>query len=274
MKIYDCHIHSDNSVDGKNSVDEICQTSIEKGITAITITDHATPMPEGVTDYEHIEKCVKEARLAAEKYKDKLLVLVGAEREDEYPPDFRERFYDFDLDCILGSAHSKPTMSNYFAEYGYRDIKECSKDAPIELVAQTVKKYYHRLADIAYYADVDVITHLTFMFRYINGYNNRGLSIEPFYPEIDNILKGVIETGKALEINTSGKALSWNQFMPDAQILKRYFNMGGRIITLGSDAHKKENIAIAFDEAIKMLKEIGFTTGSYYIKRERKEYVL
>lgn len=274
MKIYDCHIHSIHSIDGTSSVDNICKTAIEKGITAITITDHATPMPQGVTNYEHIENCVKEARIAAEKYKDDLLVLVGAEREDEYPADYRERFYDFDLDCVLGSAHSKPTFREYFPQYSYRDIKECSAEAPKELIAQVVKKYYLRLAEIAYYADVDVITHLTFLFRYINGYNHRGLEIEAFYPEIDNILKGVIETDKALEINTSGKALEWNQFMPTADILKRYYNMGGRIITLGSDAHKKENIAVAFSEATKMLKEIGFTHGSYFVKRKRNEYKL
>lgn len=274
MKIYDCHIHSEFSIDGKDSIDEICKTAIEKGATAITITDHALPMPEGVTNYTHIENCVKAAREIAPKYKDKLLVLVGAERDDEYPAEYRERFYDFDLDCVLGSAHSKPTFSNYFAEYGYKDIKDCSVDAPKELLAQVVKKYYHRLTKLAFYADVDVITHLTFLFRYINGYNKRGLEIEPFYPEIDNVLKGVIETGKALEINTSGKALEWNQFMPNAEILKRYHDMGGRIITLGSDAHKKENIAFAFTEAIKMLKDIGFTHGSYFVKRERKEYKL
>ena len=274
MKIYDCHVHSDNSVDGRSSVDEICKTAIEKGITAITITDHATPKPAGVTDYAHIKNSIKEARIAAEKYKGKLMVLAGAEREDEYPADFREDFYDFDLDCVLGSAHSKPTLREYFPDSGFRDILACSKSSPLEFVSEVVRKYYQRLADITYYADVDVITHLTFMFRYINGHNKRSLSVEPFYPEIDNILKGVIEREKSLELNTSGKALEWNQFMPDAEILKRYYNMGGRFITIGSDAHKKENIAVGFSEAAKMLKEIGFTHGSYYVKRKRYEYEL
>lgn len=274
MKIYDCHIHSDNSIDGKSSVDEICKAAIEKGATLITITDHATPMPKGIDNYCHIENCVKEARIAAEKYRGKLTVLVGAEREDKYPADFRERFYDFDLDCVLGSAHSKATFSEHFPDCGYIDILECSKSAPLEFIEEVVRKYYHRLSEITYYADVDVITHLTFLFRYINGHNKRGLSIDPFHSEIDNILKGVIEREKSLEINTSGKALLWNQFMPDAEILKRYYKMGGRNITIGSDAHKKENIAVAFSEAIKMLKEIGFTRGSYYVKRERKEYQL
>ena len=72
MKIYDCHIHSNNSVDGKSSIDEICKTAIEKGAKLITITDHATPKPIGVVGYTHIENSIKEARIAAEKYKDNL----------------------------------------------------------------------------------------------------------------------------------------------------------------------------------------------------------
>lgn len=274
MNIYDCHIHSEFSIDGCSSIDEICETAINKGAKAITITDHTLPMPKGVTNYDHIEACVDAVKKSKDKYKDKLLLLVGAERDDEYPAKYRERFYDFDLDCILGSAHSQPTFKNHFKECGYKDIKDCSKIASKEFIGQVVKKYYFRLADMAYYADVDVITHLTFLFRYINGYFHRGLSVELFYEDIDNVLKGVIETEKALEINTSGKALLWNQFMPDAQILKRYYNMVGRAITIGSDAHKADSVAFSFDEAIKMLKEIGFTHGNYFEKRKRKEYEL
>jgi len=270
MKIYDCHIHSDNSVDGKNSVDEICKTAIAKGVTSITITDHATPMPAGIDDYSHIENCVKEARIAAEKYKDQLLVLVGAEREDKYPADFRERFYDFELDCVLGSAHSKATFYEHFPDSGYIDILDCSKSASIEFIKEVVRKYYHRLTEIAYYADVDVITHLTFLFRYINGYNNRGLETELFYPEIDNILKGVIERGKSLEINTSGKALSWNKFMPDAEILKRYYNMGGRFITIGSDAHNCENLGQGIEKGIDIAKICGFKYYTIFENRKPK----
>lgn len=274
MQIFDCHIHSEFSIDGRNSIDEICETAIAKGATAITITDHALPMPKGVTNYTHIENCVKEVRTAAQKYKDELIVLVGTERDDEYPPEFRERFYDFDLDCVLGSAHSEPTFKKYFSETPYRSLKKCAGVADMELLNQVVIKYYERLSALSYYADVDVITHLTFPFRYINGLYNREMEIEPYFTNMDEVLRGVIQTGKALEVNTSGKATNWGEFMPNAEILKRYYDMGGRIITLGSDAHKKENIAIAFTEATQMLKEIGFTHGSFFVKRERKEYEL
>lgn len=274
MNIYDCHIHSEFSIDGKDSIDKICETAIEKGLTAITITDHALPMPEGVTDYEHIFKCFDEVKKAREKYKDRLLVLAGVERDDEYPPEYCEPFYNLDLDCILGSTHSEPTFKEYFSDCGYKSLKYCAHIADFDFLRQVIEKYYFRVANMAYYADVDVITHITFPFRYINGYANRGMDIEGFSPNIDDVLDGIIKTGKSLELNTSGKAIAWNEFMPDKEILKRYYKLGGRNITLGSDAHKASNIAIAFDEAFVMLKELGFTHGSYFVKRKRCEYEL
>ena len=104
MKLYDCHIHSEYSIDGKDTIEDIINTAIKKGVSAITITDHALPFHPDYKNYEHIKKSTDETKRLAEKYKDKILVLSGVERDDEYPPDYLEPFYDFNLDCILGSA--------------------------------------------------------------------------------------------------------------------------------------------------------------------------
>ena len=274
MQIYDCHIHSVFSFDGNDTVDEIVKAAIKKGAKAITITDHTLPQKDIYEPYEHIKLSAQKAKEAAIKYKDEILVLAGAERGDAYAADVIEPFYDFDLDLISGSVHSDPVIEEYFPNPVITSLKYCTQDTDIEFLKQFVKKYYFKLCDLTYRGDVDVITHLTFPFRYINGRNNIGLDISLFYKEIDEILDGIIQTDKALEVNTSGKAEKWNEFMPNADILKRYFKMGGRNILLGSDAHKKENIAVGFLDALSMLKEIGFTHGSYYVKRKRKEYIL
>ncbi len=274
MFLYDCHTHSEFSVDGTDSIEEIVKSAISKGLNAITITDHSLPQPENYAPYEHISKSVEGAKEMAKKYRGKILVLSGVERDDEYPPEFREPFYELDLDCVLGSTHTEPIFKTYFPELNYKSLKYCADKVDIDVLENVVKKYYQRLSGMAYYADVDVITHLTFPFRYINGYAKRGMDIEKFYPDIEEVLKGVVETEKSLEINTSGKATAWNEFMPNAEILRTYFDMGGRNITIGSDAHRKENIAVGFRDAVAMLREIGFTNGSYYVKRKRKEYIL
>lgn len=274
MQIYDCHIHSVFSFDGKNTVDEIVEEAIAKGAKAVTITDHTIPQSDAYKPYEHIKLSAQKAKEAAQKYKDKILVLSGAERGDAYSADVREPFYDFNLDIISGSVHSDPVIEEYFLNPPITSLKYCTKDTDIEFLKEFVKKYYFKLSDLARRGDVDVITHLTFPFRYINGRNNIGLEIGLFYNEIDEVLDSIIKRGISLEVNTSGKAEKWNDFMPNKDILKRYFKMGGRNILLGSDAHKKENIAVGFSDALSMLKEIGFTHGSYYVKRKRHEYKL
>ena len=274
MQIYDCHIHSIFSFDGRDSVDDIVKEAISKGAKAITLTEHTIPQPDIYKPYEHIKLSAQKTKEAAKKYKDQILVLAGAERGDTYAADVREPFYDFDLDLISGSVHSDPVIEEYFANPVITSLKYCTKDTDVEFLKEFIKKYYFKLSDLAYRGDIDVITHLTFPFRYINGRASIGLDIELFYKEIDEVLNGIIKRDLSLEVNTSGKAEKWNEFMPNADILKRYFKMGGKNILLGSDAHKKENIAVGFSDALSMLKEIGFTHGSYYVKRKRQEYKL
>lgn len=274
MQIYDCHIHSVFSFDGRDTIDDIVKEAIAKGAKAITITDHTSPQSDDYDPYEHIKLSAEKTKAAATKYKDEILVLTGAERSDILPARVHEPFYDFDLDCILGSVHSEPTITEYFPDAPYKSLTTCSETASIDFLIQVVKKYYFKLSDLVYNGNVDVITHMTYPFRYINGKANRGLDVGLFYKEIDEVLDGIINKEKALEVNTSGKGSKWNEFMPNADILKRYFDMGGRNITIGSDAHKKENIAVGFSDALSMLKKIGFTHGSYFVKRQRYEYEL
>ena len=274
MQIYDCHMHSVFSFDGKDTIEDIVKESIKKGAKAITITEHTVPQPDIYKPYEHVKLSVEKAKEAAKKYKSDILVLAGAERGDTYAADVREPFYDFDLDVVLGSVHTDPVIEEYFTNPPITSFKYCTPDTDIEFIKEFVKKYYLKLSDLAHRGDVDVISHITFPFRYINGRNNIGLDVRLFYNEIDEVLEETIKRDLSLEINTSGKAEKWNEFMPNADILKRYFKMGGKNVILGSDAHKKENIAAGFGDALAMLKEIGFTHGSYYVKRERKEYEL
>lgn len=276
MEIYDCHLHTTYSIDGRASLDEMCDAALKLGLRAITVTDHNFPVPEEFSHYENIEKSATAARQKNEELKGKLMVLTGVELADQFIGNYDYApFYQMELDCILGSIHSGPIFKEYFSDAPYSyDLRRSAPIADMGFLKQFVEIYYKELRKTAEEADVDVITHLTFPLRYINGQANRGLDITEFYPLIDQVLLAIIQTGKALEVNTSGMATSWRRFMPDEDILKRYFDLGGRIVTTGSDAHRAENLGVGIPEAIKMLKNIGFTHGSYFVKRKRFEYNL
>ena len=276
MEIYDCHLHTTYSIDGRASLDEMCDAALTLGLRAITVTDHNFPVPEGLSHYENIEKSAAAARQKDKELNGKLMVLTGVELADQFIGKYDYApFYQMELDCILGSVHSGPIFQEYFSDSPYSyDLRRSASIADMAFLKRFVEIYYTELLKTAEEADVDVITHLTFPLRYINGQANRGLDILEFYPMIDRVLLAIIKTGKALEVNTSGMATAWKHFMPDENILKRYYALGGRIVTTGSDAHRAENLGVGIPEANLSLKKIGFTHGSYFVRRKRFEYKL
>ena len=275
MEIYDCHLHSTYSSDGKSTVDELCEVALSKGIKAITITDHNALLPEGFSHYENIKAAVLEVQRKNEELNGKLMVLSGVELEDQLTGDYDcSPFFEIDgIDCILGSIHSSPIVKKYYPHRPFGDhIGTGAYTADMDTLREFMKIYYKELLHTAENTDVDVITHLTFPFRYINGKAKRGLEISEFYPLIDEVLKAIIKTDKSLEVNTSGFSWEWREFMPNEDVIKRYYLLGGRNVTIGSDAHETKNLGVGIPEAQKMLKSLGFKYGSYYVKRKRYEY--
>ena len=125
--------------------------------------------------------------------------------------------------------------------------------------------------------DIDVVCHLTCPLRYVMLKYGRTVDIALFYPQIEEILELVIKKDLALEINTSGFSVREGEksiLMPSEDILKMYFDLGGRKITLGSDAHVSERVANGFDEVAEILKTVGFKFYCYFEKRKAVEVSL
>jgi histidinol-phosphatase (PHP family) len=115
--------------------------------------------------------------------------------------------------------------------------------------------------------DFDVLTHLTCPLRYINGKYNRNADIMRHRDEIFTIFEKIIQKDIALEINTSGLDSNFGEYMPPLPLIKAYQNMGGKRITLASDAHVPQNIGKGFEKTAALLQDIGF--DGYYIFRKR-----
>ncbi|MBR4874825.1 MAG: histidinol-phosphatase HisJ family protein [Clostridia bacterium] len=274
MEFFDCHTHSCYSFDSKESIDEMVKKALSLNLKAITFTEHLAPLPDGFSFYENVKKSKEEALRAQEKVKDKLLVLSGVELEDMYDKKDFSSFYKMDLDAILISVHSTPIFKKYFPDNPYGiNLVTSVKVAPMDFLENFIEIYYNELLNNVINIDADIVTHLTFPLRYINGRGKKGLDITKFYSLIDEVLKAVIKTGKTLEVNTASFE-QYNMFVPDKDILTRYFNMGGRNISLGSDAHRADQLGCGFSEAGKMLKDIGFDKGSYFVGRKRFLYNL
>ena len=118
------------------------------------------------------------------------------------------------------------------------------------------ERYYQEILDIIkVYKDYSVLGHLDLIIRY----DNQGVyPFEKLKPIIKKILEIVIKDGKGIEVNTSSHRYGLKDSQPSKDILKLYKELGGKIITIGSDSHKKEHLGAYIEETKALLKELGF----------------
>jgi len=274
--MFDSHIHSKNSPDSKQTLDEICLAAIEKGVKGIAITDHAHMSPAQARffgefdNYNNIKNSIDDTYAAREKYKDKLQIFCGIEI-GEYLHDVAESERIMSLtnyDIIIGSVHYVEA-ARWNLAYSKIVFDETVSD---DEITDYMSLYFDEILQMIDNVDFDVLAHLTCPLRYINGRHKRNYDISRFYDTIKEVLQKIIDKNIGLEVNTAGAMTAFGTGLcPEEEILKLYYDLGGRTITLGSDAHRSVNIALGFDEAIDILKKIGFEYYCYYEKREAKK---
>ena len=165
-------------------------------------------------------------------------------------------------DVIVGSVHSivDPITQKPLGLHGAKEFSE-------ENMYEYMGAYYDCMRILIDVLDCDILAHMTYPIRYLTGRFGYKVDLERLRDRIDDILQAIIRKGIALEINTSSYDLL-KDTMPGRELVQRYYDMGGYLVTLGSDAHVADKAAKAFDEAVAMLKEIGFENIYYYKDRK------
>lgn len=271
MKYFDSHVHSTFSHDGRSSMEEQCARAAELGFSGVSFTDHYDVGENLCTD--HIERSVQRAAELREQYKGRLQVFQGVEIGDgAYQKEAWDRAVSrIPFDVVLGSIHTILTGSSIVQGYtGWRCLKSFD-DSQIQLF---LTRYYQNMIRIVQEMDFDVLTHLTLPLRYLNGGLHKGVTLQRQMEQIEQLLREVVRRELALEINTSGIKTDWGEMMPDRKILTLYYQLGGRKITLGSDAHNTRTLGAGLQQGAQAAKEIGFTYYCYYQNRKAVEVEL
>ena len=264
--MFDLHIHTLHSVDSKQTIDEVCESAVQKGLQGIAICDHVDMwFSEKLNTPAAIHDCIEDVRRARAAYGDRLDILQGMEMAEYlYDPENADRILGLgELDVILGSVHSV-AFEEIDDSYSRIDFSSM----PEEKIVRFMKKYFFHISEMIEKTDFDVLSHLTCPLRYINGKYKRNIDVQIFRKEILDIFSQIVEKDIPLEINTSGVGSFYEQYMPDTALIRTYQDMGGKLITLASDAHVPQNVGNAFSSAKEMLQDIGF--DSYCIFRKRK----
>lgn len=263
--MYDSHTHTNNSDDCTQSLDGLCLSAIEKGLSGISITDHVDiPSSEKTKAYDRILQSHKDVDEARIKYGDKITILKGVEIAEGFlDKEYSKKILALpDLDVVIGSVHCTlmGEVNDFYSKIDFSPFTE-------EFLKSYFEKYLSEVLYTAKNMDIDILAHLTCPLRYINGKYHRGINVNDFADMVGEILSVIIERNIALEVNTSGMGSFYGEYMPPLNIVELYFSIGGRLVTIGSDAHIAKNVGNAFAETKEKLKSIGFTEYHYYKKR-------
>ncbi len=256
---FDCHTHSEYSHDSVCRQEDMLKSATDKGLEGIAVTDHCDI--EFCNDID-VRAVVKNSVRNAEEFGEK--VFTGSEiGEGFWHLDAAEEILRKNrLDIVLGSVHAV-RYGEYTMPYSQIDFSKFSD----KMINEYLNAYFDDMITMINDCDFDVLSHITCPLRYICGKYHRNVQIGDFSGKIDRILKSIIEKSIALEVNTSCLGTDYDRLLPDISIIKRYKELGGSLITLGSDAHVAPRAGFGFDKTAKKLSALGFDNLYYYKNR-------
>lgn len=263
----DMHTHSENSHDSACKIEDMYIAQRRAGTDIFAVTDHFDTA--SYTDYDVFSPIIEAhetVEMLKKKYSDSN-ILSGIEISEGfwYPEVCKKVLSLVDYDVVIGSVHLV-RYENMMGAYSKIDFSALNYD----VVVKYIKAYFADMLTMLDRVDFDVLAHLTCPFRYINGKYKRGVDELLFISEIEEILRQIIKKEIALEINTSSFNML-NDSMPPIKILQMYRELGGRLITLGSDAHIAENASVSFSVAVEKIKKTGFEHIYFYKNRTPHE---
>ena len=121
------------------------------------------------------------------------------------------------------------------------------------------------------WGNFDILAHLTYPFRYLYSRNNIRVDINEYKPLVDQILSLAAEKNISIEINAAGLRQPINRLSPEFDTVKRFKELGGKYVSVGSDAHFAQHIAVGIKDAMQVAKEAGFDCVTLFQKRQPVE---
>ncbi len=267
----DYHIHTDHSGDGKTPTDVMIASAVEKGLREICITSHYdTDSPAG--GFHNFELdfpvYIADVSRSTERYGDRISIKLGVEvglqaGRPHVQTNSSGNIRKYPFDFVIASTHFLPPP----------DLHRPQQWIDNDMDKQTVQQRYlqHTLQYLEMFDDFDVIGHLTYYSRFSPEPDKaaREMIYQDNSELYDRLFETLIARDKGIEVNTSMKGTR-DLFSPDFSIVRRFYEMGGRIITVGSDAHLPAQVGAYYDEALKMLREAGFSAICTFDRRQPK----
>ena len=267
MAIYknriDLHMHTLGSFDAERTAPEMCESAIENSLATIAITDHFDVDFYEEHNLGERQKLSREGVLCArEKYSDKIRILRGIELgQPVYDLPLTEKTLErYEYDFVIGSIHNLRNMPD-FSSLDYPNLTQ-------DDIYDLLEKYFEEELLLAKWNGFDTLAHLTYPMRYIEQSGRFKTDLSRYNDICDEIFKTLIANGKALEINTSGLRQPIGKTMPTEDFVRRFKELGGEYLTLGSDAHFTQHVGANIDDGYAIAERCGFEYVTYFENRK------
>lgn len=269
MFFTDNHIHSNCSPDAHNTMAEMMKASYEAGVRHICFTDHCdmdyyqTGEPDPCC-FSFRDRMLEQYEEAVREKPEDMSLYLGLELgESNHNPELAAEIASSEeLDYILGSLHNtKGSQDFYEMQYPDEEFCRCLLDS-----------YMDELLELAELDCFDVMAHIGYPVRYIRkaGFSSN-LSTATNGDKLEALLKRLIDNGKGIEINCAGYRNKYlNNCVPTYDILRMYKDLGGEIITVGSDAHRTQQAGSGLGRGFDILNELGYKYVTVFEKRKAK----
>ena len=244
--MFDFHIHSRVSFDGHDTGAQLAQAAVKAGLKEICFTDHRDflrktseqtmlfDLDDYSAEYDSLEIPGLTIRRGVEYglYND---------NQARMKQELQQRSYDF----VLGSVHFVDDIDVYFPEYWQG-----------KTIWEAQRHYFETMLEcVRVHEDFDVLAHMTYLHKGAGSPVKTPLPYEEHREIIDEILRILAAKGKGLELNTSGLDRCGG-FLPTPDYFRRFKELGGEIVTVGSDAHRSDRVGQYSKDACQVLKEI------------------
>lgn len=259
--MHDNHIHSKFSTDSHMEAEEACKKAVEIGLDGLVFTDHVDyDYPDFdesfLIDYDEYFLFFNQLK---KKWKSKLDVLIGVEMgfQPHVVDNVNTILNRYDFDFVINSVHIIDHTDPYTGAFFAGRTQQHAYERYLQEIFVSVNAY----------DNYDIVGHIGYAARYGN-FEDKPLRYKDYSDTIDMILKSVIQKGKGIELNTSGLRTDLGCPIPGYDVVRRYFELGGEIITVGSDSHFTEHLGHSFNDALEQLKNIGFKYVVHFEKRK------
>lgn len=262
--IADMHTHSRSSFDAEEPVKALCRSAARKGVGCFAVTDHCEIAAYRSEHFdEAMESSYREVAAARRDFAGQVELLAGVElgfyKKGVACAERAAAAYPYDV--VLGSLHNLADADDFaFLDYKGMDVPGL------------LARYFDEMYEMVCWGGFDVLTHMTYPLRYICGVFGIPVELSDYRAQVEKIFREIIRRGIALEINTSGLRQPYGRPLPDAGSLALYRSLGGRLVTVGSDAHTARDLGANLADGMRLAREAGFDSLCLFRGRRPVEY--